>query len=157
VPPTDIVINEWLPHDMKGANGPLAQERAGLFLEALRDGNNRIVVLRESKWDTKVWQLWKENDTRVQILSKLLFLGTLIDPLKCRYLRPDEVQHLPNSLAAQVPPDDVYLFETALAGGANKIITTDGRLIKAVTSANDYGIELVQRDDYYQSLGIGGT
>lgn len=154
MPPTDIVINEWLPHDIKGANGPLAQERVGLFLEALRDGDNRVVALRESKWDAKVWQLWKENDTRVQLLSKLLFLGILIDPLKCRYLRPDEVQPLPDALAAQVPSDDAYLFETALAGGAHKIITTDGRLIEAVTSANDHGIELAPRDDYYESLGI---
>jgi predicted nucleic acid-binding protein len=57
-------------------------------------------------------------------------------------------------LAEQVPPDDTYLFQTALAGGAETIITTDGRLVEAVTRANDYGIQLVRRDDHYQSLGI---
>jgi hypothetical protein len=154
VPPTNIVINEWLPHDIKGDNGLLAQQRAGFFLEAIRGGNNRIIVLRESKWEAKVWQLWKENDTRIQLLSKLLFLSILIDPLKCRHLRPDEVQPLPANLAGQVPPDDTYLFQAALAEGAKTIITTDGRLIKAVTSANDYGIQLVPRDNYYQLLGI---
>ena len=77
MPTTNIVINEWLPHDIRGDNGLLAQQRVGVFMEALRNGDTRIVVLRESKWETKVWQLWNERDTRIQLLSKLLFLEVI--------------------------------------------------------------------------------
>ncbi len=85
-----------------------------------------MVVLRESSWTQKAWALWREHDTRVQILSKLLYLGILIDPLKCRYLQPNEIRPLPDDLADQVPSDDAYLFQTALASGATIIVTTDG-------------------------------
>lgn len=131
-----------------------AQERVEVFLETLRRGGDTIIVLRESKWEAKTWQLWNETDTRVQLLSKLLFLGILIDPLKCEYLRKDEVQPLPIPLSEQVPDDDVYLFQAALAGQAQTIITSDERLIQAVTRAQNYGIRLVKRDDHYRSLGI---
>jgi hypothetical protein len=154
VPPETIVINEWLLHDMRGDNGPDAQKQTQAFLEAFRSGPNRIVVLRESKWDNKAWALWTEQDARVQVLSKLLYLGVLIDPLKCSHLNPDQVQLLPPGLAEQVPPDDAYLFQTALAAGARTIVTTDGRLIAAVPAATQYEIRLITRDDYYQELGL---
>lgn len=147
--PEPIVINEWLFHDIDGSNGLQAQQRVELFLDTFRNGNDKIVVLRESPWTHKAWQLWTHNDVRVQILSKLLYLGILIDPLKRTYLNPEEVQPLPPGLAAQVPGDDAYLFQTAIAGGARIIVTTDGGLIEMVTNANDFGIELRLRDEFY--------
>jgi len=147
--PQPIVINEWLFHDIDGSNGLQAQQRVELFLDTFRNGNDKIVVLRDSSWTHKAWQLWTHNDVRVQILSKLLYLGILIDPLKRTFLNPEEVQPLPPGLAAQVPDDDAYLFQTAIAGGARIIVTTDGRLIEMVTNANDFGIELRLRDEFY--------
>lgn len=146
--PDPIVINEWIFHDIKG-NGLEAQERVERFLEAFSRGDDRIVVLRGSPWVFKAWQLWTHNDVRVQILSKLLYLGILIDPLKIIYLNPEEVCPLPSGLAEQVPGDDLYLFQAAIAGRARIIVTTDQRLIDAVTNANDHGIELRLRDEFY--------
>jgi len=154
VPPAAIVINEWIFHDILGTNGPEAQERAEHFLEALGNGTHQIVVLRESPWTNKAWQLWKHDNVRVQILSKLLYLGVLVDPLKCRYLNAEQIQAIPDDLAEQVPGDDVYLFRTALASGAGTIVTTDGRLIDAVSAANQHDIRLITRDDFYQELGL---
>ena len=148
------VINEWIFHDINGANGLRAQERVGHFLEVFRDRGDRIVVLRHSAWAHKAWQLWKEQDVRVQILSKLLYLGILIDPLKCIYLNPDDVQALPNDLAEQISADDAYLFETALAGNATMIVTTDTRLMNIATNSKRYGIELRFRDDFYADMGL---
>jgi hypothetical protein len=148
VPPDAIIVNEWIFHDIKGDNGPRAQECSESFLEALIAGPYQIVVLRNSKWTEKAWALWKQNDARVQVLSKLLYLGILVDSRKCIYLNHDEVQPLPESLAAQVPADDVYLFQSAIATGARTIVTTDQRLIDMVTTAADHGIRLRLRDDY---------
>jgi hypothetical protein len=143
-----MVVNEWIFHDIKGENGLHFQELAEMFLQAFIDGPGQIIVLRESKWTGKAWQLWDERDTRIHVLSKLLFLGILIDPLKCRYLNPHEIMPLPTDLAAQVPDDDVYLFQTALAGGASLIVTSDGRLIATVTNAHRHGIQLRQRAEF---------
>jgi hypothetical protein len=144
-----IVINEWIFHDIDGTNGLAYQQRVENFLEAFRNGNDKIVVLLGSKWTYKAWQLWKSNDVRVQILSKLLYLGILIDPLKRIYLNAEDVQPLPAPLAQQVPDDDVYLFQSAIAGGARIIVTTDGRLIAIVTEASNFEIELRLREDFY--------
>jgi len=149
VPPDPIVVNEWLFHDIRGDNGLLAQQRVEVFLEALKRGADPIIVPQGTPWTNKAWQLWEERDIRVQVLSKLLYLGILIDPLKCRRLRPNQLEPLPDDLATQVPAKDVYLFQAALAGGANIIVTTDQRLIDMVTNANHHGIQLRLRDDYY--------
>jgi predicted nucleic acid-binding protein len=55
---------------------------------------------------------------------------------------------LPTDLAAQVPADDIYLFQTALAGGATLIVTSDGRLIAMVTNAHHHGIQMRPRDEF---------
>lgn len=149
-----LVINEWIFHDIDGSNQQPAQERAEDFLESLIRGQDQIVVLAGTRWTEKAWQLWKSNDTKVQILSKLLYFGVLLDPRKCTYLSADEVEDLPPELAKQVPADDGYLFQTALAGQANTIVTTDMRLIDTVKKAVQYGIELVDRDDFYSRYGI---
>jgi hypothetical protein len=149
VPTDPIVVNEWIFHDMKGENGLNAQQRVEVFLEALRRGTDQIVVPQETRWTDKAWQLWEERDVRVQVLSKLLYLGILIDPLKCRRLNPDQLEPLPDDLAVQVPGDDVYLFKAALAGGAEIIVTTDQRLVDMVTNASQHGIQLRLRDDFY--------
>jgi hypothetical protein len=143
-----MVINEWIFHDIKGENGLYFQQQTERFLQTFIDRPGQIIVLRESKWTAKAWQLWEEHDTRIQILSKLLYLGVLIDPLKCRYLNPHEVLPLPDDLVAQVPLDDAYLFQTAIAGGASDIVTSDQRLIAMVTNAHHHGIQLRPRADF---------
>jgi hypothetical protein len=154
VPPDPIVVNEWLFHDMRGDNGLYDQQRVEVFLEALKQGTDQIIVPQETRWTDKAWQLWEVRDARVQILSKLLYLGVLIDPLKTIRLRPDQLEPLPDDLSGQVPADDVYLFQAAFAGGANTIVTTDQR-IDMVTNANHHGIQLRFRDDYYLAhLGL---
>jgi len=153
--PEPIVVNEWLFHDIDGSNGWQAQKRVEIFLEWLRDGDDQIIILRESRWTDKAWRLWTYNDVRVAILSKLLYLGIMVDPLKAIYLNPEDVQPLPASLAEQVPCDDVYLFQAAIAGGGRIIVTTDGRLVDMVTNACDSGIELCSRDKFYREyLGL---
>ena len=144
-----IVINEWLFYDIRGCNGLHLQLRVEGFLETLKNGNDKIIVLKNSPWSEKAWNLWTSSDVRVQVLSKLLYLGILIDPLKTIYLSPDDVGDLPAPLAEQVPADDVYLFQCAITGGARIIVTTDERLKAMVTRARDFGIDLQLRDAFY--------
>lgn len=143
-----IVINEWIFHDIRGDNGVPAQVRVEAFLEALKNGADHIVVVSGSRWTSKAWDLWKEHDTNIQLLSKLLYLSILVDARRCRYLRPDEVHPLPPDLASQVPDDDAYLFQAAVSAGAAVIVTTDERLIATVTNAHLHNIKMRQRDEF---------
>jgi len=84
----------------------------------------------------------------VRILSQFLHLGILIDPNVCHYIDTQDIAPLPSELAEQVPLDDAYLFQTALAAGGDTIVTSDERLLERVTRANDFGISLRLRDEY---------
>jgi hypothetical protein len=119
-------------------------------LQSFSKGPEALVVLRRSPWMAKALQLMTDETAAVRILSKFLHLAILIDPLKCRFIEPDEIQPLPEDLAQEVPMDDVYLFQTALAGNAEFIVTSDRRLIDRVASAANRGIQLVHRDDFLQ-------
>src|SRR5208282_4258397 len=110
-----MVLNEWIFHDLRGDNGPNAQLNVRSFLLALKEGPDHIVVLRGSPWSNKAFDIMKIGSPPVRILSQLLHLGILRDPLKCRYVEEHEVSPLPPVLAEQVPNDDAYLFQTALA------------------------------------------
>jgi hypothetical protein len=143
-----IVLNEWIIHELAGENGLVAQRESASFLQFFRDGAETIAVLRGSPWMDKAFWLTRIEKSDVRILSKFLHLAILIDPSKCRFVEPEEVEPLPDDLAKDVPVDDVYLFQTALAGQAGIIVTSDLRLIQRVTSAPDRGIQLVWRNDY---------
>jgi hypothetical protein len=143
-----IVLNEWIIHDLSGQNGLAPQRESGRFLESLHKSAETIVVLRDSRWIIKAFGLMKVATPSVRILSQFLHLAILIDPLKCRYIEPEEIQSLPEDLSQEVPEDDFYLFQTALAGHAEIIVTSDLRLIDRVRSAAGRGIQLVERGDY---------
>ncbi len=98
----------------------------------------------------KAFRLMKVETPTVRILSQILHLAILIDPLKCRFLEPEEIQPLPEELAMEVPTDDVYLFQAALAGHAEIIVTSDLRLIGRVTSASRFGIRLMGKEEFLQ-------
>jgi hypothetical protein len=148
VPCTPLIINEWLFHDLGGENGREAQERAYEFLLALRDGDDCIAALRPSRWMDKAYALMKVTSPEIRILSKLLHLGILLDSAKCLYVEADNLDDLPVPLAEEVPGDDAYLFQTALAIGAKVIVTSDKRLIGLAGSAPEFDIQLRLRDEF---------
>jgi hypothetical protein len=150
----EIVVNEWIFHDIKGENGPHAQRRIQMFLEAFRKSPFRMVVMRDSPWSSKAKRIMKEADAKVQVMSKFLHLAILIDPEKCTYLEADNVGPLPPELAEQIPADDAYLFQTALDGDASTIVTTDIRLVGVAASAGQFGIRIQLRDDFFNELKI---
>ena len=133
---------------MAGHNGPFHQAQSERFIEALIRGTDSIAVLRPSKWTDKAYDLWTIPDNRVQLLSKALYNGVIINADKCTFIEPDEIKDLPDGLAQEVPDDDVYLFQSALASGARVIATSDQRLITRVVSAHKYNLTLRLRQDF---------
>jgi hypothetical protein len=144
-----IVLNEWLIHDLRGDNGPVAQIESAKFLSAFQQGTDYIVVMRPSQWTRKAYELMTVSTPPVRILSQLLHLGILQDALKCRYMEAADSGPLPSDLAEHVPDDDVYLFQTALTANTTNIVTTDTRLIeRAATAALERGIRMQVRREF---------
>jgi len=150
-----VVLNEWIFHDIRGENGLVAQSQSAELLQAFQRGPDAIVVLRESRWMDKAYALMTVSATPVRILSQFLRLAILLDPAKCHFVEQDAIQPLPPELAQQVPDDDAYLFQTALAGGADVIVTADTRLVERVTNAHERGIRLRLREEFIAEFLAG--
>jgi predicted nucleic acid-binding protein len=68
-----------------------------------------------------------EHDDRTKEIFK--FLGYLLrDSNKTTMMEEEEVPQLPEDIAKNCPPDDIYLMELALFSNDRTIITTDRKL-----------------------------
>lgn len=147
--PLPFVLNEWIFHDLLGENGIQAQRETGLFVLALVESEDRIVVLRPSPWTAKAYHLMKATGPLERIFSKLLHLQVLQDSERCNYLQESEVPVLPVEIEKDVPPDDLYLFRTLMGGNAKTLITTDTKLLERMSPVvQAHGIEILLRDQF---------
>jgi len=131
------VINEWLLEDLRGANGAERQRQAVEFLSKLVKRCDGIVVVIESAWWRKAFDLMKRSyDPAVREASKLLHQQVLLDSQKCRLLSQENLCPLPCALRQVVKPDDWYLVQAYLTAKADAIITTDESLKEVLSSHN---------------------
>ncbi len=142
----DLVLNEWIIHDLSGENGPRRQDEAVRFLEVLVEKCDRIVVLQTSAWMRKAYRMMKQTDPLIRELSRLLHQEVLRNPQKSRVLNPSEIPPIPQILLDPVPEDDRYLIQTYLGGPADVLVTGDERLRNALSDKPDIRIRL--RDDF---------
>jgi hypothetical protein len=127
------VINEWLLEDLRGANGAERQRQAVEFLSKLVKRCDGIVVVIESAWWRKAFDLMKRSDDpAVREVSKFLHLQVLRDSQKCRLLSQENLCPLPCALRH----DDWYLVQAYLTAKADAIITTDESLKEVLSSHN---------------------
>jgi len=140
-----FVINEWLPEDLIGANGWERQAESFKFLEILRDKPDRIAVLEGSPWMGKAYRLMRHQDRIIRMLSKYLHQSILVDSNKCLRLNQGELKSLPDEMKARSPSEDLYLVEVYYTAGASALITTDQKLLNALTTT---GIHVESRDDF---------
>jgi predicted nucleic acid-binding protein len=142
MPSQNIVVDEWLLHDLSGENGRKAQGQAYRFLLKLKDKCDRLVVLRGSVWAQKAYALMKSLDREVQRLSKFLHRGILQDLQKCRYFETNEIHSLSQDVASQIPRKDVYLVEVYCSSGADMLLTTDGPLRDVLRDVGTVNVRL---------------
>lgn len=148
MPSQNIVVDEWLIHDLSGENGRKAQGQAYRFLSKLKDKCDRLVVLRGSVWVKKAYALMKSLDPDVQRLSRFLHLSILRDLKKCQYLEKCEVHALPEDVAAKVPRKDIYLVETCCSAATAAFVTTDRTLFDCLQAACHINVRL--RDEFLE-------
>lgn len=152
-----FIINEWLLNDLLGDNEAEAQKQSFQFLRLLINESDGIVVLRESPWMSKAWQLMEMTDPIRRKLSKFLQLIILRDANKCQIIMEDEVEKLPDSLQQlltdrQIDNDDEYLLKTWCSSPVEVeyIVTTDIKLQRAL--AEHYPeIRTLHRDNFLEN------
>lgn len=140
----DLVVNEWVIHDLLGENGDQRLRETRRFLEVLIERCDRIVVLRGSPWMRKAYRLMRRVDPLSRGLSRLL-QGILQDQGKASLLDPWDVRSFPSHLQEHVPEEDRYLIETYFSAGAEALVTTDKRLRDALSGSD---VEIRLRDEF---------
>ena len=144
--PQQLVVNEWLLHDLKGDNGTGLQKRAIKFLEGICSNKDLLVVVRGGSWMNKAYQLFTESDPHLRVISKYLHNAIIRNQNVCRMYDHDELMILPEDIHKIVPYDDVYLVRLYMTANADVLITADLRLRAALCVRPEIRVEM--RDNF---------
>jgi len=139
----DMVLDEWIIHDLLGENGERRQQEAMEFLKTIRAKCDRIVVLQEGPWMNKAYGLMKRSDQPFRGMSRFLHGAILQDPRKAVRLMPQEIQDIPYEIS--VPEKDRYLVDTYFSARADVLVTTDEPLKEALSDTN---VNVRLRDEF---------
>lgn len=152
MPSTPLILNEWVIHDLRGDNGKQQQSETFRFLGQVELKCDHLVLLRGSQWMKKAYKLMKETEPRLRLVSKFLHRVFILNPLKSTILNPNEVPALPDELQAIVPADDWYLIALHKAVPRSIIVTSDLRLVQAVS--NFPNVTICLRDEFLKEYLI---
>jgi len=145
---TCFVFNEWLLHDLFGENEVDAQKSAQDVLKKVVVKHDRIAFMLGTSWTKKTWDLMKKaKDDKTRSASKLL-QAILYNPEITRIVHLKNAQPIPQPLADQIPPDDLYLFQTYFAANVDALITTDRKLLKTIDAIQDANVVIRLKQDF---------
>lgn len=144
-----LAINEWLFSDLLGENGHYGRSEASIFLLKLIEGPDRILFPKSSPWAKKTSRLSKTatRDKACRAASRLLFGKILFDSAKAVVVHPENTPPLAPDQESRIPEEDRYLVRSALAAGADVLVTTDQALLDGINQSN-FGIREVHRDEF---------
>lgn len=143
-----LILDEWMIHDLRGDNCKKCQTEAIQFLERIFQKCDHLLVLHNSPWMKKAYQLMIESDPRVRYASVSLWVKILSNSAKCTKLYDDEIPDLPDDLQKAIGCDDSYLVALHLAVPDSTIVTTDHDLVEVLSKFNITKTSL--RNDFLQ-------
>lgn len=144
-----LILNEWVIEDLSGKNGQECQTETYQFLERVKRKCDHLVLLRGSSWMTKAFKLMKESDERLRYYSKFLHGSFLREPAKCKIFDTDEIASIPRDVQAVVSSDDSYLIALYLTEPKSIIVTTDVKLVEALSQLPN--ITVCLRDEFLKN------
>src|SRR5216684_8011417 len=151
---TALILDEWLWSDLKLTNGLPKQKESVALLLALQNTPDRLIVVIESPFEKKFWDLCKTANDSIQRNAVKIFRSIFFDSSKCLQISRDELPAIPLALQENCKEEDQYLVQAQHAVPGSIIITTDQPLIKLL---NDQSLPCEHRDtwlvDYLQSRG----
>src|SRR5688500_6573661 len=100
-----FILDEWLWHDLGGQNYTLSQCESFTFLHFLIHRTDRIIVVRESKFDRKSQALARSQDV-VHLRVSRIYQGMIFrDSTHCLPLNLGDLNDITPELAGRVNPD----------------------------------------------------
>jgi hypothetical protein len=96
------VINEWFWEDLRGANGKGQQLETLEFLQRFANSTSQMVVVEESPFDHKAWALCSSKAGVRTFIGKAFFNKMRVNLDRCRMLKPEQLEPLPEQLCARV-------------------------------------------------------
>ena len=138
IPGRTLALNEWLFADVTGENSSANQLAALKFLEVFADTPDRIVWPRASPWENKFYQLSKNADRSPMVRKAVILLLKRIrlDSMKAVIIDVPHCAALDPAVADGIPKEDHYLVQAALAARAEVLVSTDNKLLDAISRAN---------------------
>jgi hypothetical protein len=140
-----FVINEWLWADSSGDNGRDNQRQALSLIENLLSSDHQIVVVEDSQFDRKAWNLCRSTNLLVQAIAAAFVKNIRWNSDRCLILKPNETVAVPGEIALVTKADDHYLIQAQLTVNGAILVTTDGDLRTAVRNA---GLACLWRDEF---------
>ena len=137
---SQYVLNEWFWADLRGDNGSDRQTATLLFLQRLATSQHQIIIVANSPFDVKAWNLC----VTAPEFGRAFVLLLRQNFERCRILHPEDLPPFPPHLEPTIKLDDRYLVQTCLAVPGCTLITTDTPLAAALKSL---GISCVSRDE----------
>lgn len=144
--PSNLIIDEWIYHYIIGEDGETKREKALIFVNRLYSYKGSILMLEDSPFDNKIKLLTKNTDVRIREISKMLFIGILLDSKKTVRVSEKELKPLSKRLLKIIPDDDQYLIRLFLYKKNSCIITSDTRLVGRLR--NEKYIKIMLHDDF---------
>ena len=141
----DLIIDEWLWSDLAGENTIDEQRETIEFLKAIFNKCDRIVTVKGSRFDQKFFELFRHSDITRLSIAKFFKARFWYNSQKSLMLEEDQLQSLPEALAAEIEQTDHYLVRAYLTSDASKIVTTDNPLKEALTK---HGLACSHRNEF---------
>lgn len=146
MPCMPLILNEWVIHDLIGDNSEERQTETLQFLKQIEVRCDFLVLLYGSPWMKKAYKLMKEPRVGLRSVSKFLQDTFLFNSSKCKVFYTNEVPSLSSKLQSVVPAKDSYLLALHTAVPESIIITTDEKLVEALSGLPSVRVSL--RDDF---------
>lgn len=145
----EIIIDEWIWADLAGENSREAKKSAFNFICKIFDKCDRIVMVKGSKYNQKLWTFCKNAKSvwDCQVVKYYLY-RFYYNMSKSVLLEGNALKLLPEQLANETNADDHYLVQALLTTGAQIFVTTDTGLKDVL---NKFGHNCVLRDEFVDS------
>src|SRR5205823_4821697 len=118
----------------RGSNQKEKQRETFEFLNRFVDSPATMVVIEGSRFDQKAWSLSRSNDQVLSSIAKIFNLRIRLNTNRCKILNNDDaIAEVPQNLSQVVNRDDHYLVQACLTSVGAILVTTDRKLIDAVS------------------------
>jgi hypothetical protein len=149
-----LILDEWIFYDLQNKNGEDRQEESFRFLGKIYEKCDKIVWIKESKFENKYWNFSKIAQWNTELSKKFKFLEGYFryNLSKIKFVELSNINHLREEIKKvleKIKNDDHYIVLSYFILKEKTqeciIVTTDGKLKNTL---EEEGINIKLRDEF---------